>query len=110
MVVSFPPRGGAEVGYGRKGKGSTLELIVEAKGLPIAACLAGADVHETQLVELVLKARFVEEKPERLGGDRAYDSDPLDAKLAQQGIEMIAQHRAHRPTPNTPAGRKGGGS
>ena len=29
-------------------------------------------------------------RPERLVGDRAYDSDPLDQKLAQIGIEMIA--------------------
>ena len=78
MAVSFPPKGGAAVGYGRKGKGTTLELIVEATGLPIAAHVAGAEVHETQLVEPVLKARFVEETPARLGGDRAYDSDPLD--------------------------------
>jgi transposase len=54
----------------------------------------------------VLKARFVEEKPQRLGGDRAYDSDPLDAKLAQQGIEMIAQHRSNRKKPATQDGRK----
>ncbi len=74
--------------------------------MPIAACIAGADVHETQLVEPVLTARFVEEKPERLGGDRAYDSDPLDAKLAQQGIEMIAQHRKGRKKPKTQDGRK----
>lgn len=29
-------------------------------------------------------------RPERLVGDRAYDSDPLDQKLAQIGIELIA--------------------
>ena len=94
------------MGYGRTGKGTTLELIVEATGLPIAAHVAGAEVHETQLVEPVLKARFVEERPERLGGDRAYDSDPLDEKLAQQGIEMIAHHRANRKKPATQDGRK----
>ena len=78
--------------------------------MPIAAHVAGAEVHETQLVEPVLKARFVEEKPEekpeRLGGDRAYDSDPLDEKLAEQGIEMIAHHRKGRKKPKTQDGRK----
>ena len=29
-------------------------------------------------------------------GDKAYDSDRLDARLAQQGIEMIAPHRGGR--------------
>jgi len=29
-------------------------------------------------------------------GDKAYDSDPLDACLAAQGIEMIAPHKGGR--------------
>ena len=41
------------------------------------------------------------EKPERLIGDKAYDSDPLDAKLSAQGIEMIAPHRRGRKKPAT---------
>ena len=32
--------------------------------------------------------------PERLVGDRADDSDPLDDKLAADGIELIAPHRS----------------
>ena len=31
--------------------------------------------------------------PEKLIGDRAYDSDPLDTQLAERGVEMIAPHR-----------------
>ena len=36
-------------------------------------------------------------------GDKAYDSDPLDAVLAEQGIEMIAPNRgvAERSRPGT---------
>jgi hypothetical protein len=30
-----------------------------------------------------------------LVGDRAYDSDPLDQALRQDGIEMIAPHRSN---------------
>ncbi len=74
--------------------------------MPIAAHVAGAQVHETQLVEPVLKARFVEDKPERLGGDKSYDSDPLDEQLAKQGIDMIAAHRSNRKKPKTQDGRK----
>jgi transposase len=29
-------------------------------------------------------------------GDKAYDSDPLDAELAQIGVEMIAPHNPTR--------------
>src|SRR6516164_5121789 len=32
---------------------------------------------------------MIEAKPENLIGDRAYDSDPLDAELRKDGIEMI---------------------
>ena len=37
-----------------------------------------------------------EAKPENLIGDRAYDSDPPDAELRRDGIEMIAPDRANR--------------
>jgi hypothetical protein len=44
---------------------------------------------------------MVEAKPENLIGDRAYDSDPLDHALPQDGIEMIAPHRSNRTKPPT---------
>src|SRR3984885_2099072 len=34
-------------------------------------------------------------------GDRAYDSDPLDEELRNDGIEMIAPHRSNRSKPPT---------
>ena len=40
-----------------------------------------------------LVASFLDEEPERLIGDQAYDSDLLDAELAQRSVEMIALHR-----------------
>jgi transposase len=56
-------------------------------------------------VEETLGSRFMEEKPERLIGDRAYDSDPLDEKLAEQGILLIAPHKRNRKKPKTQDGR-----
>ncbi len=45
-------------------------------------------------------------KPERLVGDKAYDSDPLDEVLAELGIEMISSHRNNRlPENKTQGGR-----
>ena len=35
-------------------------------------------------------------RPARLIGDKAYDSDGLDATMAASGIEMIAPHRTNR--------------
>lgn len=39
-------------------------------------------------------------------GDRAYDSDSLDAALAERGIEMIAPHRRNRKKTKTQDSRK----
>ena len=57
------------------------------------------------LVQQTIDARFVEDVPERLIGDKAYDSDPLDAELAAQGVQMIAPHRSNRKKPKTQDGR-----
>lgn len=56
-------------------------------------------------MEDTLDKRLVDEKPARLIGDRAYDSDPLDEKLAEQGIELIAPHKRNRKKPATQDGR-----
>ena len=95
---TFAPakRGGASVGKTKKGKGSKLMAMVEADGLPVTVTIDSASPHETKLVDQTLDARFVDPLPERLIGDRAYDSDGLDADLAQRGIEMIAAHRKGR--------------
>ena len=44
---------------------------------------------------------MIEAKAENLIGDRAYDSDPLDEELRNDGIEMIAPHHSNRSKPPT---------
>lgn len=39
-------------------------------------------------------------------GDGAYDSDPHDAKLAEQGINLVAPHKKNRKKPKTQDGRE----
>jgi transposase len=80
--------------------------VADGSGLPLALNAASASPHEVTLVEQTLESRFVEEKPERLIGDWAYDSDPLDAELGCQGIEMIAPRRRRRKKSKTQDGRK----
>jgi len=71
--------------------------VADRNGVPIAAWIASGERAESHLVIDTLKARFTDEVPERLIGDRAYDSDGLDAKLATDwGIEMIAPNRRTR--------------
>ena len=85
--------------------GTKLMAVADGAGLPIAISVGSASPHEVKLVETTLKQRFIKEKPERLIGDRAYDSDPLDARLRRQGIEMIAPHKINRRKANTQDGR-----
>jgi transposase len=49
---------------------------------------------------------LTEELPEKLIGDKAYDSDELDEELAQLGIELIASHKRNRKEAKTQDGRK----
>jgi len=68
--------------------------------------VSSASPHEITLVETTLHARFTKELPERLIGDKAYDSDPLDKKLAENGVELIVPHRSKRCKSKTQDGRK----
>ncbi len=94
------------MGKTKRGKGTKLVALADASGLPLSVCAASASPHEVTLVGETLRASFVEGKPERLIGDRAYDSDPLDAELREEGIEMIAPHRRNRKKKKTQDGRK----
>jgi transposase len=71
-------------------------LIVEAHGLPIGAHVEAANRHEVTQMQDTLGSVCTDEEPERLIGDKAYDSDALDAELAKHQIEMIAPHRKNR--------------
>jgi transposase len=94
------------VGKTKRGKGTKLMAVTDRSGLPVSVCAASASPHEVTLVGETLNGSFVSEKPERLIGDRAYDSDQLDAELGAQGIEMIAPHRRGRKKSKTQDGRK----
>ena len=93
------------MGKTKRGKGTKLMAVADGAGFPLALSVGSASPHEVRLVEETLDKRLVDEKPERLIGDRAYDSDPLDEKLAQQGIRLIAPHKANRKKAKTQDGR-----
>ena len=97
---------GLKVGKTKRGKGTKLLAVADCSGLPIAVYTESASPHEVTLVRKTLVERFIDEKPERLIGDKAYDSDPLDEELAEIGVEMIAPHKANRVKAQTQDGRK----
>src|SRR5947208_4347237 len=97
---------GSAVGPTRRGKGSKIMAIGDGHGLPLAVHVASASPHETKLVEPTLQRRFLAETPERLIGDRAYDSDPLDAQIRERfGVELVAPHNSRRSRKATQDGR-----
>ncbi len=104
--LQFGEKGGSAVGPTRRGKGSKIMAISDGHGLPLAVHVASASPHETKLVEPTLQRRFLAETPERLIGDRAYDSDPLDAQIRERfGVELVAPHNSTRSRKATQDGR-----
>ena len=98
-------KGGA-VGKTKRGKGTKVMAVTDAAGLVLSVTIQSASPHEVTLVEKVLEERFLEPLPEKLIGDKAYDSDPLDEKLKQKGVELIAPHRSNRKKKKTQDGRQ----
>lgn len=97
--------GGDGIGCTKAGKGVKIMVLVDARGLPVAVDTAPANQHETTLVQRLFDFVLPRERPERVIGDKAYDSDPLDAQLTERGIELIAPHRANRTRRKTQDGR-----
>jgi transposase len=97
---------GDGVGKTKRGKGTKIMGLTDAFGLPIAACATSASPHEVTLVDDTLDACFVENVPEKVIGDLAFDSDPLDERLAEErGVQMIAPHKCNRRQASTQDGR-----
>ena len=91
---------GRQVGKTKRGKGTKIMGIADRHGLPLALRTESASPAEVKLVTATLEARVVAEVPERLIGDKAYDSDQLDEQLLENyGTEMIAPNKANRRVP-----------
>src|SRR5271170_2842912 len=88
--------GGDGIGCTKAGKGVKIMIMVDARGLPIAVNTGAASPHESTLMEPLFDFMVTVDFPEKLIGDKAYDSDKLDQTLAQKGVEMISPHRANR--------------
>jgi transposase len=86
----------------RRKAGSKHHLITDARGIPLAAILTSANAHDvTQLLPLVdaipaLRGRYgrPRRRPERVQGDRAYDSAAHRRALRAKGIcPVLAKRR-----------------
>jgi len=70
--------------------------VADGSSIPLAIHAQSASPQEVTLVGQALATNFLKEKPERLVGERAYDSDLLEEALEERGIEMIAPHTKNR--------------
>lgn len=100
--------GGAKTGPNptdRRKKGTKHHVITDADGIPLAVTITEANRHDvTQLLPLVDaippiagKVGRPRKRPDRVQGDRAYDSQPHRRALRQRGIEPVL---AKRRTPH----------
>ena len=90
-------KGGSAVGKTKRGKGTKIMAIADRSGLPIAARISSASPAEVTLVDDTIDAVFLPVAPDRLIGDKAYDSDGLDRRLwEERRIEMISPNRSNR--------------
>lgn len=85
------------VGKTKRGKGTKILAATDGRGLPLAVGIASASPHETKLIEATLDESLIDELPECLIGDKAYDADKLDERIwNERGVKLIAPHRAGR--------------
>ena len=80
--------------------------LSDAEGVPLALYACSATPHEVTLVNQTLDACVLDELPERVIGDKAYDSDKLDDQLLnERNVTLIAPHKKNRRKPKTQDGR-----
>lgn len=94
-------RGGGEgVGSTKAGRGVKIMIQVDARGLPVSVDTTSTSPHESKLVQRLFDFMLSAELSDRIIGDKAYDSDILDAELDASGVELIAPHRCNRKKEN----------
>ncbi len=105
MTVSTPQKKGGIVSALQSVARDEGMAIADASGFPVAIDIPSPSPHEVKIVETTIESRFISQPPERIIGDKAYDSDPLDESLRQQyGTELIGPHKTNRKKPKTQDG------
>src|SRR4051812_27989444 len=98
------PEGGEDTGPNptdRGKSGSKHHVLTDAQGIPLNATTTAANVNEvTQLLDVLLNMPPVggkpgpkRELPERIQGDRGYDSEPLRVLLRWLGVTPVLAKR-----------------
>jgi transposase len=81
------------VGRSRGGRNTKIHALADAKGRLIAILLTGGEAHDCPVAErLFCRVRA----PQRLLGDRAYDSTELREELGDRGTKPVIPNRSSR--------------
>jgi transposase len=95
------------VGKTKVGKGMKLEIVVDARGLPLALAAAGANVSEPDLLVPALDALPVPIPPGTpVIADKGHDADWLRDDLEAGGFVPVIPHRRNRTKPSRNDGRR----
>lgn len=70
--------------------------ITDGNGMSLAARIECASPAEVTLFHDTLDSRWVWGMLTRMLGDKAYDSDKLDAELAKRGVIMMCSNKVNR--------------
>jgi transposase len=85
------------LGRSRGGFSTKIHLRTNAKGDPLTFDLAGGEAHEVKGYDALMELHDI--IPDRLLGDKGYDSDDIRNDLADRGIEPVIPPRSNRKTP-----------
>ena len=84
------------VGRSRGGRNTKIHALADAKGRLIAILLTGGEAHDCPVSERLIRRV---KSPERLLGDKAYDSAELREELDYRATKPVIPNRSNRKQP-----------
>src|SRR5262245_46419880 len=85
------------LGRSRGGFSTKIHLRTNAKGYPLTFDVTGGEAHEVKGYDALMELHDI--NPDRLLGDKGYDSDDIRDDLAERGIEPVIPPRSNRKSP-----------
>jgi transposase len=85
------------LGRSRGGFSTKVHLRTNAKGNPLTFDVTPGEAHEVKGYDALMELHDVD--PDKLVGDKGYDSDEIRDDLAARGIEPVIPRRSNRKTP-----------
>ena len=85
------------LGRSRGGFSTKVHLRTNAKGDPLTFDVTPGEAHEVKGYDALMELHDID--PDRLLGDKGYDSDEIRDDLTDRGIDPVIPPRSNRKTP-----------